>query len=89
MDATMVGSAALLLALIDDCEQVSWSYPGESELVEGSVGVDYINETYATDVKAPVRTKKRLMRSASNSSLTKPRQLKRLKNKMKRGTVHT
>ena len=40
MDATMVGSAALLLALIDDCEQVSWSYPGESELVEGSVGVD-------------------------------------------------
>lgn len=52
MDATMVGSAALLLALIDDCEQVSWSYPGESELVEGSVGVDYINETYATDVKA-------------------------------------
>ena len=52
MDATMVGSAALLLALIDDCEQVIWSYPGESELVEGSVGVDYINETYATDVKA-------------------------------------
>lgn len=52
MDATMVSSAAVLLALIDDCEQVSWSYPGESGLVEGAVGVDYINETYGVDVKA-------------------------------------
>lgn len=52
MDGTMVNTAALLLALIDDCEQVGWSYPGEDGLVEGAVGVDYINETLGTDVKA-------------------------------------
>lgn len=52
MDGNMVNSAALLLALIDDCEQVSWSYPGTDSLIEGAVGVDYINETLGTDVKA-------------------------------------
>ena len=52
MDQNMVNIATLLLALIDDCEQVSWNYPGDSGLVEGAVGVDYIKETLGTDVKA-------------------------------------
>lgn len=52
MDQNMVNVATLLLALIDDCEQVSWSYSGEAGLVEGAIGVDYINEVLGTDVKA-------------------------------------
>ena len=52
MDSTMVSAAAVLLALIGDCEQVSWSYPGAGGLVTGGVTTEYINTTYDTDVKA-------------------------------------
>lgn len=52
MDSTMVSAAAVLLALIGDCEQVSWSYPGTDGLVTGGVTTDYIDSTYGTDVKA-------------------------------------
>ena len=52
MDENMVNTATLLLALIADCEQVSWTYPEGSSVTSGSVGVDYINERFGIDVKA-------------------------------------
>lgn len=51
MDAKMLNVAIALLALIDDCEQVDWSYPGSEGLVTGAVGVDYAKEVAGTDVK--------------------------------------
>ena len=52
MDGNMVSAAAVLLALIEDCEQVSWSYPGADGVVHSGVTTEYINETYDTDLKA-------------------------------------
>lgn len=53
MDSTMVCAAAVLLAAIEDCGQVAWSYPGDDgSVISGGVTTEYINETYGTDVKA-------------------------------------
>lgn len=41
----------LTLALIDDCEQVNWSYPSDNGLQEGWIGTDYANELAGMDVK--------------------------------------
>lgn len=51
LDAVMLSSAIVLLALIDDCEEVDWSYAGSEGLVTGYVGIDYANEIAGTDVK--------------------------------------
>lgn len=53
MDGTMVSAAAVLLAMIGDCGQVAWSYPGtDGAAIGGGVTPDYLNEIYGVDVKA-------------------------------------
>lgn len=51
-DQDMPHRAAVLLALIKDCEQVDWSYPNGSSKVNGSLSIDAANQMTVTDVKA-------------------------------------
>ena len=47
----MLNTGIALMALIDECELVEWSYPTDEGLVEGAIGVTYANELMGTDIK--------------------------------------
>lgn len=48
---TMTYSSILILSLIENCEQVTWSYPSPEGQQTGAVGLDYANELMGLDVK--------------------------------------
>lgn len=47
----MTNTGIALMALIDECELVEWSYPTDEGLVEGAIGIDYAKEVMGTDIK--------------------------------------
>lgn len=50
--------AAVLMALIKDCEQVDWTYSSEKEKKSGSLSLDSANQTFGIDVKGAWKSEK-------------------------------
>lgn len=51
VETQLLYTSIIVLSLIDDCEQVNWSFPSDDGLKEGWVGIDYANEVAGMDIK--------------------------------------
>lgn len=51
LTAYMNNVSIALLALIDDCEQINWSFPGAEGLEAGYIGTEYAGDLCGMDVK--------------------------------------
>ena len=51
MQKLMTDSGIVLMALIDNCELVTWKYPTDEGIVNGAIGIDYANEIMGVNLK--------------------------------------
>ncbi len=58
-NTTMTNSAILLLALIDNCEQISWTYASDEGQQSNAIGVDYVKDVMEIDVKNIAKDEKK------------------------------